>query len=129
MRYLFLLCSSKFGIVVDLRAVNQLLYFFFVEDVFKQLHHLGDLQFLDLRCNAFQGSCDGAKPVSTAFAVVVLVILLAVFQLGNFVGELFNLFLVFLFFSSELFKFRVRFVFHRTSFVCCCFQPCGYGMI
>ena len=109
--------------------MNQLLYFFFVEDVLKQLHHLGDVQFLDLRHDAFQRSCDGAKSVSAAFALAVLEILLSVFQPGDFVVELFDLLFVFLFFSSELFKLGVRCVLHRISFECCYFQPCGYGMI
>ena len=96
-----------------------------MEDVFKQLHHLGDVQFLDLRYDAFQSSCDGTKSVSAAFALAVLEILLSVFQSGDFVGELFNLLFVFLFFSSELFKFRVRCVLHRTSFVYWVFSLVG----
>ena len=83
--------------MVDLHAVNQLLYFFLMEDVFKQFHHLGDIQFLDLRRNTFQGSCDGAETMSAAFALAVLVILLAVFQSGDFVIELFDLLFVFSF--------------------------------
>ena len=93
--------------MVDLHSVNQLLYFFFVEDVFQQLHHLGDVQFLDLRCDAFQSSCDCAETMSAAFAFSVLEILLSVFQSGDFVVELFDLLFVFLFFSSELSKLRL----------------------
>ena len=55
--------------------------------------------------------------MSAAFALAVLVILLTIFQSDDFVVELFDLLLVFLFFSSELFKFRVRCVFHSASFV------------
>ena len=84
--------------MVELHAVNQLLYFFLMEDVFKQLHHFGDVQFLDLRHDAFQRSCDGAKSVSAAFALAVLEILLAVFQSSDFVVKLFDLLLIFLFF-------------------------------
>ena len=80
-----------------------------MEDVFQQLHYLCDVQFLDLRYDAFQSSCDGTESVSAAFALAVLEILLSVFQSGDFVGELFDLLFVFLFFSSELFKFRVRY--------------------
>ena len=79
-----------------------------MEDVFKQLHYFGDVQLLDFRCDTFQSSCDGAKSVSAAFAFAVLEILLAVFQSGDFMSELFDLLFVFLFFSSKLFKFRVR---------------------
>ena len=86
--------------MVDLHAVNQRLYFFFVEDTFKQFHHLGDVQFLDLRCDAFQSSCNSAKSVSAAFAFTVLLILLAVFISGDFVSELFDLLFVLLFFCS-----------------------------
>ena len=68
-----------------------------MEDVLKQLHHFGDIQFLYLRCDTFQSSCDGAKSVSAAFALAVLVILLAIFQSGDFVVELFDLLFVFLF--------------------------------
>ena len=100
-----------------------------MEDVFKQLHYFGNVQFLDLRCDTFQSSCDGTKSVSAAFALAVLVILLSVFQSGDFVVELFDLLFVFLFFSSELFKLGVRRVLHRISFECWYFQPCGYGMI
>ena len=81
--------------MVDLHAVNQRLCFFFVEDAFKQFHHLGDFQFLDLRCDTFQGSCDGTKSVSAAFTFTVLVILLAIFISGYFVSELFDLLFVF----------------------------------
>ena len=115
--------------MVDLHAMNKLLYFFFEEDMLKQLPHFCDVQFLDLRCDAFQSSCDCAETMSAAFAFSVLEILLSVFQSGDFVVELFNLLFVFLIFSSELFKFRVRCVFHRTSIGGWCFQPCGYGMI
>ena len=88
-----------------------------MEDVLKQLHHFGDVQFLDLRCDAFQSSCDCAETMSAAFAFSVLELLLSVFQSGDFVVELFDLLFVFLFFSSELFKLGVRCVFHRASFV------------
>ena len=90
-----------------LHAADGLLNIFLVKDIFQKLHDLGDLQFFDLRCDAFQRSCNGAKTMGAAFALAVLVILLAVFQSGDFVGELFNLLFVFLFFSLELFKFRV----------------------
>ena len=86
--------------MVDLHAVDQLLYFFFVEDVLKQLHHLGDVQLLDLRCDAFQSSCNGAKSVSAAFTFAILVILDAVFQTLDFVVKLFDLLLVLLFFCA-----------------------------
>ena len=103
--------------MVDLHAMNQLLYFFLMEDVFKQLHYFGDVQFLDLRCDAFQSSCDGAKTMGAAFALAVLEIFLSVFQSGDFVVDLFDLLLVFLFFCFEPLKLGVRCVFHRTSFV------------
>ena len=112
-----------------LHALNCFLNIFLVKDIFQQLHHLGDVQLLDLRCDAFQSSCDGAKSVSAAFALAVLVLLDAVFQTLDSVVKLFDLLFVLLFFRLELFKFGVRCVFHRTSFVCWCFQPCGYGMI
>ena len=82
--------------------MNQLLYFFLMEDVFKQLHHFGDVQFLNLRCDTFQSSCDGAETVSTAFALAILEILLAIFQPSDFVVELFDLLLIFSFSALSL---------------------------
>ena len=97
--------------------------------MFKQLYHFGDVQFFDLRCYTFQGSCNGAKTMSAAFALTVLEILLAVFQSSDFVVDLFDLLLIFLFFCFKPFKLGIGFVFYKTSFVCWCFQPCGCGMI
>ena len=85
--------------------------------MFKQFHHLGDAQFLDLRCDAFQCSCDGAETMSAAFALAVLEILLAIFQPSDFVVDLFDLLFVFLFFCFEPLQLGIRFVLHRTSFV------------
>ena len=71
-----------------------------MEDVFQQLHHLGDVQFLDLWCDTFQGSCNGAETMSAAFAFAILVILDAVFQTLDSVVKLFDLLFVLLFFCT-----------------------------
>ena len=75
--------------------------FFFLRFVNGEVHHHatadkmpGDE--LSCKCDAFQSSCDDAETMGTAFALTVLVILLAVFQSGDFVVELFGLLLVFL---------------------------------
>ena len=68
-----------------LHTLNRPLNIFLVKDIFQQLHHLGNIQLLDLRCDAFQSSCNGTKSVSAAFTFAVLVILDAVFQTLDFV--------------------------------------------
>ena len=94
-------------------AVDGVLHFVHVEDVFQQFHDLGDLQVFDCRCATFQSSCHSAKTVGALFAVSVLVILDAVFQTLDSVVKLFDLLFVFLFFFSQLFKLLVGCVFHR----------------
>lgn len=78
-------------------AVDGVLYFVHVEDVFQKFHDLGALQFFDCRCDAFQSSCHSAKTVGTLFAVSVLVILDTVFQTLDSVVKLLDLLFVFLF--------------------------------
>ena len=86
-----------------LHTLNRPLNIFLVKDIFQQLHHLGNIQLLDLRCDAFQSSCNGTKSVSAAFTFAGLVILDAVFQTLDFVVKLFDL-LLFCSFSVRSFS-------------------------
>ena len=71
-----------------------------MEDVLKQLHHFGDVQFLDLRCDTFQISFDGPDTMSAAFILDILLILDAVFQKLDSLFKLFDLLFVLLFFCA-----------------------------
>lgn len=86
-----------------LHALNGSLHILLVKDIFQQLHHLGDVQFLNLRCDTFQSFCDGAETVRAAFVFAVLIILLTIFKSGDFIGELFD-FLFILLFSVRSFS-------------------------
>lgn len=125
-------------------AVDGVLYFVHVEDVFQQFCCFGDGQVLDLWCDAFQGSCQSAEVVSSLFAISVLVILLAIGQSLDFMFQLFDLLFVFLFFGFQIFELGLgvysivtsfvwgqknRLFYNRRFWVDVVVQTCGMGMI
>ena len=118
-------------------AVDGVLYFVHVEDVFQQFCCFGDGQVLDLWC-------ESAEVVSSLFAISVLVILLAIGQSLDFMFQLFDLLFVFLFFGFQIFELGLgvysvvtsfvwgqknRLFYNRRFWVDVVVQTCGMGMI